>query len=140
VAGIVAMATALDVTTRRRAATGARVGALRDRLLDGLLASVPDAVETVDRTTAVPGIAHLRFAGVDAEALVILLDQAGVAVSAGAACSSGALEPSHVLAAMGLEGPDARSGIRFSLGSTSTGADVDLAVSSVPDLVARLRN
>ncbi len=140
VAGIVAMATALAVTVERREETARRVRGLRDRLVDGLVAAVPGATETGDRGVTVPGIAHVRFAGVEGEALVILLDEAGVSVSAGSACSSGALEPSHVLASMGLGPEAARSGIRFSLGSTSTAADVDLVLAVVPDLVSGLRN
>lgn len=140
VAGIVAMAAALEVTAQRQMETAQRVRSLRDRLCDSLLASIPGTTETATRGSTVPGIAHLRFDAVEAEALVILLDEAGVAASAGAACSSGGLEPSHVLASMGLDGAAARSGIRFSLGAQSTEAEVDLAVAVVPDLVARLRN
>jgi cysteine desulfurase len=140
VAGIVAMAAALAATVAERADTRARVTGLRDRLVDGLLASVPNTEETGDRSGKVPGHAHLRFAGVESEAMVVLLDEAGVAASAGAACSSGAVEPSHVLLAMGLDKEAAGSGIRFSLGATSTDADVDHALAVVPGVVARLRN
>jgi cysteine desulfurase len=140
VAGVVAMAAALSATVAARAATAARVTALRDRLVDGLLASVEGAEETGDRAHKVPGHAHLRFAGVESEAMVVLLDEAGVAASAGAACSSGAVEPSHVLLAMGLDKEAASSGIRFSLGTTSTDADVDQVLAVVPALVAGLRN
>jgi cysteine desulfurase len=88
----------------------------------------------------VAGILHLRFARIEAEAMVILLDQVGIAASAGAACSSGAVEPSHVLAAMGLDREDSSSGIRFSLGVTSTDHDVACALARIPDVVSRLRN
>ena len=87
-----------------------------------------------------PGILHVRIAGVEGEALVVLLDEAGVAVSAGAACSSGAVEPSHVLEALGLGPEDARSGIRFSLGASTTDDEVDRALAVVPGAVARLRD
>jgi cysteine desulfurase len=100
---------------------------------------VPGAVETGDREARTPGHLHICFAGVESEALVILLDEAGVAVSAGSSCSSGATEPSHVLLAMGLDRAEATSGIRFSLGPTSTDNDVDRALAAVPDAVARLR-
>jgi cysteine desulfurase len=116
------------------------VAALRDRLADGLLAAVPGAVETGDRSERVAGILHLRIAGVEAEAAVVLLDQAGIAASAGAACSSGAVEPSHVLTAMGLGPAEASSGIRFSLGTTTTGADVERALERVPGIIGQLRN
>jgi len=140
VAGIVAMAAALRVTVAERAGTTRRVAALRDRLADGLVSSVDGAVETGLRPERVPGVAHLRFAGVESEALVILLDEAGVAASAGAACSSGAVEPSHVLTSLGLDRHEAASGIRFSLGWTTTDDDIDRALAAVPVAVARLRD
>ena len=128
------------MTGEQRAETVARVAALRDRLLDGLIDQVDGALVTGARSPTVAGIAHLRVPGVETEALVILLDQAGVAVSAGAACSSGAVEPSHVLLAMGLSRDEARTGIRFSLGHTTTADVVDLALAAVPDAVTQLRN
>ena len=140
VAGIVAMAVALSATESTRPATVARVGALRDRLGDGILAAVAGAVETGDRHHRVAGSLHLRFAGVEAEALVVLLDRAGVAVSAGAACSSGAVEVSHVLTSMGLRPEEAASGIRMSLGATTTEADIDHALAVVPGAVGQLRD
>ncbi len=139
VAGIVAMAAALDRPAAEQVREHLRVAALRDRLAEGLLASVPDTAWTGSRY-CVPGFCHLRFAGVEAEALVLLLDDAGLSVSAGAACSSGAVEPSHVLLAMGFDRAEASSGIRFSLGWTTTDEDVDLALSVVPDVVAKLRD
>lgn len=140
VAGAVGTAAALSATVAGREATVARVRALRDRLGDGLAGLVPGLVESGNRADRVAGILHLRLDGVESEALVVLLDEAGVAASAGAACSSGAVEPSHVLSSMGLDAAAASSGIRFSLGVTTTDEDVDHALDRVPDLVARLRN
>ncbi len=140
VAGIVGMAAALAVTSSERVETALRVSGLRDRLGDGLLAAVPGAVETGERRQRVAGHLHMRFAGVESEAMVVLLDEAGVAASAGAACSSGAIETSHVLTSMGLPPDQASSGIRFSLGSETTDADVDLALAVVPAVVSRLRD
>ena len=140
VAGAVATAAALAATVDGRTEDVARVTALRDRLADGLLASVPGAVETGARAHRVAGILHLRVPGVESEAAVVLLDEAGVAASAGAACSSGAVEPSHVLEAMGLDRREASSGLRFSLGVTTTGQYVDHALARVPGVVDRLRN
>lgn len=140
VAGIVGMAAALAAVSSRRAETVARVTAQRDLLGDGLIATVAGTAETGDRRDKVAGHLHLRFAGVESEALVVLLDGAGVAVSAGAACSSGAVEPSHVLGSMGFDSDEASSGIRFSLGETTTDADVDRALAVVPDAVAQLRD
>jgi cysteine desulfurase len=140
VAGIVGMATAMRITVEERAATVERVGRLRDRLADGLLAAIPGAAETGDRAAKVAGNCHLRFPGVESEALLVLLDDAGVCASAGSACASGAMEPSHVLTAMGIPADEALSSIRLSLGSTTTEADVDLALKAIPDAVARLRS
>ena len=140
VAGAVGMAAALAATVSERDVTVARVTALRNRLGDGLLAAVSNMVETGDRDDRVAGILHLRIGGIEAEALVVLLDQAGVATSAGAACSSGAVEPSHVLGAMGLDPVESSTGIRFSLGVTTTDDDVDHALRQVPAVVDRLRH
>jgi cysteine desulfurase len=139
VAGIVAMAAALRVTVATRAEVVSSVGRLRDRLADGLLAAVPGAVETGPRQDKVAGNCHLRFPGVESEALLVLLDEAGVFASAGSACASGAMEPSHVLVAMGLDAEEASSSVRLSLGAGSTEEDVDLALEVVPKAVVDLR-
>jgi cysteine desulfurase len=132
------MAAALAAAGRDDSA-GARVASLRDRLAQGLLSSVPGTART-GASDAAPGFCHVRFAGLEGEALVVLLDQAGVSVSAGAACSSGAVEASHVLAAMGFDRAEAGSGIRFSLGWTTTEEDIDRVLSVVPGVIARLRD
>jgi cysteine desulfurase len=139
VAGIVGMAAAAEATVATRDQTVARVRRLRDRLADGLLAAVPGAVETGDRSVKVAGNCHLRFPGVEAEALLVLLDEQGVCASAGSACASGALEPSHVLLAMGLSPDEASGSVRLSLGWCSEDEDVDRALVAVPKAVARLR-
>jgi len=146
VAGIVGMAAAMQVTVAERDATVRRVVDLRDRLVDGLLAAVPGSAETgiapgpaPDRSTKVAGNAHLSFAGIESEALLVLLDGAGVCASAGSACTSGAMEASHVLVAMGIERERALGSLRLSLGATSSDADVDRALAAVPAAVARLR-
>lgn len=139
VAGIVGLAAAARITADTRPATARRVARLRDRLADGLTESIPGCVETVDRADQVPGNCHVRVEGVENEALLFLLDEAGICASAGSACASGAMEPSHVLTAMGLANTDALSSIRFTLGHTTTEDEVDLALKAVPDAVARLR-
>ncbi len=139
VAGAVAMAAALEATAESRDADGARIAVLRDRLVDGLLASVPGSFENGDRSKKVAGNAHLGFERAEAEALLVLLDAAGVYAAAGSSCSSGATEPSHVLASMGLPRDAALSSIRLSLGYASVDADVDVALAVVPEAVAKLR-
>ena len=139
VAGIVGMAAAVSATVGSRAETVLRVGALRDRLADGLLAAIPAAVESGPRAAKVAGSCHLRFPGVESEALLVLLDEAGVCASAGSACASGALEASHVLTAMGVPEDEALASLRLSLGWASTDDEVELALKAVPEAVARLR-
>ncbi|MEO7837225.1 MAG: cysteine desulfurase family protein [Acidimicrobiales bacterium] len=139
VAGIVGTAAAMRATVTERAATVSRVAALRDRLADALVGVVPGTVETGDRAGKVAGSCHLRFRGIESEALLVLLDDSGVCASAGSACASGAMEPSHVLAAIGVDRAEARSSVRFSLGSTTTDEDVDLAAKVVAEAVAHLR-
>jgi cysteine desulfurase len=140
VAGIVGMAAAMQATVAGRADTVVRVGALRDRLADGILSSIPGSSETGDRAHKIAGNCHVSITGIEAEALLVLLDGAGVCASAGSACQSGAVEPSHVLTAMGLPAERAAGALRLSLGVTSTDADVDLALDAVPAAVERLRS
>ena len=139
VAGAVAMAAALRATCIDRDADVARIARLRDRLVEGLTAVIPDTFENGARAAKVAGNAHLGFRGVEAEALLVALDRAGVYAAAGSSCSSGATDPSHVLAAMGVARADALSSIRLSLGFASVEADVDTALAVIPDAVARLR-
>jgi cysteine desulfurase len=113
--------------------------ALRDRLQQEILARVEDAGVNGGDAARVPNTTNIRFDHIEGEALVIALDLKGLAVSTGAACSSGAIEPSHVLVAMGLRAEQARASIRFSLGKQTTAEDVDFALTLVPETVARLR-
>jgi cysteine desulfurase len=140
VAGAVGMATALQLVTKERAAAGIRVSALRDRLAEGLLAAVPWAHRTVPAGVRVlPGHLHLCLPGVEREELLVALGGEGICVSGGSSCASGALEPSHVLAAMGVDRGLAAGAVRFSLGYDTTGEDVDRALAVVPGVAATLR-
>ncbi len=139
VAGAAATAAALRVTCAQRDADVARVGALRDRLVDSLLLKVPGSVENGDRSRKVAGNGHLRFAGVEAEALLVALDVEGVCAAAGSSCASGATEPSYVLAALGLSREEAAASVRLTLGYASTEAEIDAALAVIPTAVARLR-
>ena len=116
-----------------------RVTTLRDHLVDGLVEKVGGVTETVPRDRKVAGNAHVLIDGVEAEALLFLLDREGVCASAGSSCSSGAMEASHVLSAMGIAPDRANGAVRFSLGPTSSQADVDRALEVVPAAVAKLR-
>ncbi len=116
-----------------------KMSAMRDRLQQGILAQVEDAGVNGDGSARVPNTTNIRFDYIDGEAMVIALDLKGVAVSTGAACSSGAIEASHVLLAMGLRPDQARASIRFSLGKQTVAEDIDYALELVPEVVARLR-
>ncbi len=133
-----AMAVAARLAALERDEVVHRVAGLRDRLADGLAASV-GALEPAPRRLRVAGSCHLRFPGVVGEELLLLADAAAVAASTGSACASGAREPSHVLLAMGWGTREAREAVRFSLGPTTTDAEVDLALEVVADAVTRLR-
>ena len=139
VTGAVGMAAALRVTGERRADEVARIGPLRDRLARGLAERVPGAFMNGDVARKVAGNCHVGFPGVEAETLLVALDQEGVCAAAGSSCTSGATEPSHVLAAMGLPRDDALASIRLSLGYASTDADVDTALDVIPRAVEQLR-
>jgi cysteine desulfurase len=137
--GIVGMAVAARLARDERAATVERVTKMRDRLAEGLLASVPGARVIGTGADRVGGMCALTIVGVESEALLYLLDQTEVYASAGSSCASGALEPSHVLSAMGVSRVEARGALRLSLGAASTDADIDAALAAVPAAVTRLR-
>lgn len=139
VGGIVAAAAALRATDAERATEVARVGALTERLVAAATGGAEGVRATVPRGRRVPSIAHLCARGLESEALLYLLDEAGVCASAASACASGAMEPSHVLAAMGVGREWAAGSLRFSLGHTTTADDVDRATGALVGAVRRLR-
>ncbi len=140
VAGIVALGKAAEIAQSGLADGAiARLGKLRDRLQSELVAKVDDVGVNGDGAPRVPTTTNIHFDHIEGEALVIALDLKGLAVSTGAACSSGAIEPSHVLTAMGLPADQARASLRFSLGKQTTSKDIDFALSIIPETVARLR-
>ena len=116
-----------------------RVAALRDRLEAGILSGVPLVAVNGDRTHRVPNTTNMTFDYIEGEGLVIAMDLRGIACSTGSACSSGSLEPSHVLSAIGLRPEQARASIRFSLGRFNTDEDVDAALKILPGVVEQLR-
>jgi cysteine desulfurase len=116
-----------------------RMAAMRDRLEQGILAHVDEAGVNGQGAPRVPNTTNIHFNHIEGESLVIALDLKGLAVSTGAACSSGAIEPSHVLMAMGLRPEQARASIRVSLGKQTTESDIDVALALVPETVALLR-
>jgi len=138
VAGIIGMAKALDDAVEHLDESQVRISALRDKLIAGLT-KLPAVHLTGHPTDRLPGIASFTFACIEGEALILMLDAAGIAASSGSACSSGALDPSHVLLAIGLPHEVAHGSVRFSFGEESTEADVDYILEKVPPIVEKLR-
>jgi cysteine desulfurase len=139
VPGIAGLGVAAQLARRKLADEATRLGRLRDRLEAGLLAHVPGAERNGAAEPRVPNTSNVSFDRIESESLLIGLDLEGVAVSSGSACSSGTLEPSHVLKAMGLPHLRTLSSIRFSLGAANTEADVDRVIKVLPPLVEKLR-
>ena len=139
VPGAVGLATASTVATARRPQTAARVAELRDKLVAAVTGDIAGVTVNGHPTDHLPGIAHLSFAGCEGDALLMLLDARGVECSTGSACAAGVAQPSHVLLAMGVDEVGARGSLRFSLGHTSTEADVAAVVEALPPAVERAR-
>jgi cysteine desulfurase len=139
VPGIAGLGKAAEMARHSLAEDAARISALRDTLEHGLLERVRDSAVNGGRAPRTPNTTNITFPGIEGEALVIALDLKGLACSTGAACSSGAVEPSHVLTAIGLPPEEARASLRFSLGRHTTAADIDFALQVVPAAIAQLR-
>jgi cysteine desulfurase len=139
VAGIVALGKACELAQASLATESGRLAGLRDRLEKGILAQLPDVRINGDRERRLPNTTNISFAGVEADSLLLNLDLVGIAVSSGAACSSGTLRTSHVLAAMGVEPGLAKGSIRFSLGRENSAAEVENLLEILPRIVRRLR-
>ncbi len=140
VPGIAGLGHAATLAKEKLEAEGVRIGALRNELEAAILGAVPGTAVNGAREPRVPNTTNISFEAVEAESLLIALDLEGVAVSTGSACSSGTLEPSHVLRAMGLPSPRTQNSIRFSLGAGNTAAEVAFVVSRLPALVDKLRS
>jgi cysteine desulfurase len=137
--GVVAFAVAVEAAVKSQQEYAARVGALRDDLAARIRQAVPDAVPNGDPDNRLPGNAHFSFPGCEGDALLLLLDAQEIACSTGSACSAGVAQPSHVLIALGADNDRARSSLRFTLGHTSTKADVDALLTALPAVVERAR-
>ena len=139
VPAIVGLGVAARLAAQKLAPEAARLAALRDRLEEGIVASVPGTAINGDLRGRVPNTTNISFDRVEAESLLIALDLEGIAVSTGSACSSGTLEPSHVLRAMGFSAHRTQNSLRFSLGQFSTDAEVQQVLNVLPRLVEKLR-
>lgn len=140
VPGIVGLGKAAELSRLNLVAEPKRVAALRDHLEQSVVTAIPSIRVNGDTSRRVANTSNLAFSGAGGEALVIALDLQGIACSTGAACSSGAIEPSHVLLAIGLSPDDARSSLRFSLGRHTASEEIDYAASVIPAAVERLRS
>jgi cysteine desulfurase len=140
VPAIVGLGVAARLAAQKLDSEAVRLGALRDRLEAGILARVPGTAVNGSTDRRVPNTTNISFDRVEAESLLIALDLEGIAVSTGSACSSGTLEPSHVLRAMGFSAHRAQNSLRFSLGLFSTAEEIDYVLSVLPGLVEKLRN
>ena len=139
VPGIVAFAAAVEASVKAQHEHAVRLAGLRDELIARVRAALPDAILNGDPVDRLPGNAHFSFPGCEGDALLLLLDAAGVACSTGSACSAGVAQPSHVLLAMDPDEDRARSSLRFTLGHTSTAADLDELLAVLPGAVERAR-
>jgi cysteine desulfurase len=139
VAGIVGFGKAVEIRGRELAAEAARLATLRDRLVDGIRARVPDVRLNGHPVHRLPGTANLSFRLVESESVVLGLDLKGIGVSAGSACTSGNVEPSYVLVAMGVPADWAMGAVRYSLGRDTTAEDVDYVIDAVEPLIGKLR-
>ncbi|MBU1001779.1 MAG: cysteine desulfurase NifS [Proteobacteria bacterium] len=138
-AGIVALGKAVELATAHIEDENTRVRALRDRLEQGLLAAIPDTRLNGHPDERLPNTSNLSFKYVEGEAILLMMDQHGICASSGSACTSGSLEPSHVLRAMGVPFTFAHGSIRFSLSRYNTVEEVDMVLDVMPQIIARLR-
>jgi cysteine desulfurase len=139
VAGATAIAKALELMLEERATENPRLEALRDRVIDGVLKMPHTALNGARDVPRLPGTANLSINGVEGEAMLLRLDNLGIAVSTGSACSSGSLEPSHVLLSIGLKPEIAHGSLRVTVGRYTTGSDVDYLLEKLPPVVELLR-
>jgi cysteine desulfurase len=139
VASIVGFGTAANLAVSKLDDVTRRVRAMRDRLERTILNTIPDAQRNGDEASRLPNTTNITFHSIEAEAVLIMLDNIGVCASTGSACTTGSLAPSHVLTAMGMSSDRARGSVRFSLGVYTTEADVDYLVANLPGIISKLR-
>ena len=139
VASIVAFGKAAELAQSHLLTAAQRIAKLRDRFEETILSTVDGARRNGTDEPRLPNTRNLTFAGIDAETALLLFDQEGLCCSAGSACSSGSINPSHVLTAMGVSRDEARASLRFSLGRTTTDSEVDRALEIIPRIIAKLR-
>lgn len=140
VPSIVAMATALEIAEKERESEAKRLCAMRDRLMDGILDTIPYSRVNGSREKRLPGNVNVSIEYIEGEALILMLDRKGICASSGSACTTGSLDPSHVLLALGLSHEVAHGSLRLSLGADNTMEDVEYILEQLPGIVQRLRD
>jgi len=140
VAGIVALGKACELAAANIEDENNRVKVLRDKLEDAILKSCPDCRINGDKENRLPNTSNISFEYIEGEAILLMLDQFGICASSGSACTSGSLEPSHVLRAMGVPFTAAHGSIRFSLSRYNTEDEVDFTIDKMPQIVNKLRD
>jgi len=139
VASLVALGKACELAARNIALENGRVAALRDRLERGLLERIPQAKVNGDPEHRLPNTTSIAFEFIEGESILLMLNEHKICASSGSACTSGSLEPSHVLRAMGVPFTSAHGSVRFSLSVYNTERDIDLVIEKLPAIIARLR-
>jgi cysteine desulfurase len=139
VPGIIGLGKACELAAGYLDDINTRVRALRDRLENALLEAVPHAMVNGDRTNRLPNTTSIAFEYVEGEAILLMMNEHGIAASSGSACTSGSLEPSHVLRAMGIPFTAAHGSIRFSLSHYTTAEEIDYVIAKMPPIIERLR-
>ncbi|MDP3695186.1 MAG: aminotransferase class V-fold PLP-dependent enzyme, partial [Desulfocapsaceae bacterium] len=139
VASIVGLGRACDLAAAHMVEENSRVKALRDKLEQGLLSSIPHSMLNGHKTDRLPNTANISFEYVEGEAILLHMDQYNICASSGSACTSGSLEPSHVLRAMGVPFTAAHGSIRYSLSIYNTEAEIDFVLEKMPPIIAGLR-
>ena len=140
VAGIVGFGRAAELAMAHLNDANTRIRSLRDKLENGILKTIDNVSVNGSRDVRLPNTSNLSFAGIEAEGILLLLDEQGICASSGSACTSGSLDPSHVLLAMGCDAARARASVRFSLGIYNTEAEVDFVLKQLPAIVEKLRS
>ncbi len=139
VAGAVGLAKTLQLADKRREADNARIGKLADYFIDELIKHIPDIRLNSPRKNRIPQTVNVSFLGTEGESIILSLDIKGIAASSGSACTSGAVEPSHVLTAMGITPVEAQGAVRFSMGRSTTREQLDYVLAELPPIIERLR-
>ena len=137
--GIVSLGKAAELAEQELEAESARLLALRNKLKAGIIASIPDIKINGNQEHTLPNTLNVSFTGAEGESILLYMDLEGIAVSTGSACSTGSLEPSHVLMATGVDAELAHGSIRFSLGRENTEEDIDYVLEKLPPIIEKIR-